>query len=149
MCCRVLRAGAQPVPALLQLRAGERAGGLGGGVLGAVSRGRLLQHLQLHRGHQQQPQLPAVRAAQGRALRVGGPGVRTQLGGLQVSSPVTLCHVVSRHVTLCHAVQPRPWAGLQLLQCGRAGGAASSAAVPPRGEAGRGVLHLRGQVRHH
>ena len=43
-------------------------------------------------------------------------------------------------------MQPRPWPGLQLLQRGRAG--ASSAAVPPRGEAGRGVLHVRGQVRH-
>ena len=56
-------------------------------------------------------------------------------------------HVMSRYVPSCHAVQPRPWPGLQLLQRGRAGGAASSAAVPPRGEAGRGVLHLRGQVR--
>ena len=60
--------------------------------------------------------------------------------------PAILCHVMSRYVTLCHAVQPRPWPGLQLLQRGRAG--ASSAAVPPRGEAGRGVLHVRGQVRH-
>ena len=149
LCCRVLRTGAQPLPALLQLRAGQRARGLAGGVLGAVPRGRLLQHLQLHGGHRhQQPQLPAVRAAQGRALRVGGPGVRTQLGGLQVHYHVTLCNVMSHHVTLCHAVQPRPWPGLQLLQRGRAGAAASSAAVPPRGEAGRGVLHVRGQVRH-
>ena len=102
LCCRVLRTGAQPLPALLQLRAGQRARGLAGGVLGAVPRGRLLQHLQLHGGHRhQQPQLPAVRAAQGRALRVGGPGVRTQLGGLQVHYHVTLCNVMSHHVTLC------------------------------------------------
>ena len=73
------------------------------------------------------------------------------VSGDLVSAPswaVYRYHVLSRYVTLCHAVQPRPWPGLQLLQRGRAGGAASSAAVPPRGEAGRGVLHLRGQVRH-